>query len=300
MSEHNSLNDQITGTDDLIKDSNTSTFMNDVIRASMNVPVIVDFWAPGSTQCAELTSLLEAEVTAAKGAVKLVKINLQENPEIANQFQVQAVPTVYALKNGQPVDGFQGPMPGPELKKFIQKLTGANEQFGELLEEAATHLSKGEAQAAVDIYANILREDPQNPDALGGLIKCYIEVGELTAAKETLEMLEDDLLKHEAIQSAKSALDLAEKADDTGDIAELQAAVTANPSDHEKRLELAIAAAAANKRQIAIDELLTILRTNLQWQDGIARKQLLEFFEAWGPKDPHTIEGRKQLTSLLF
>ncbi len=300
MSEHNALNDQILGTEGLIKDGDTSTFMQDVVQASTQCPVIVDFWAPGSAACAQLTPLLETAVKAAKGAVKLVKINLQDNPDLAAQFQVQNVPTVYALKNGQPVDGFAGPMPENELKNFIQKLTGQDGQIAEQIEQANEHLNKGDAQAAVDIFAAILREDPQQPDALGGLIKCYIQAGDLTAAQETLDMLDEELLAHDAIQSAKTALELTQKGGDAGDIAQLAQTLTNNPDDHATRFDLALAQAAKNNRADAVEELITILKKNLKWNEDAARTQLLEFFEAWGPTDPNTIEGRKQLTSLLF
>ena len=300
MSEQNAANDQMIGTQDLIKDVTTSNFMTHVIQASTQTPVIVAFWAPGSAACAQLTSQLETQVQAAKGAVKLAKVNLQENPELAGQLQVQAVPTIYAFQNGRPVDGFAGAMPDNELKNFVQKLTGNNEAIAEQLELANAHLNKGEAQAAVDIFALILRDDPQNPEALGGLIKCYIDVGDLDTAKETLEMLDDDMLKQTPIQSAKTALELAEKTDQAGDASELVTALQANPDDHQKRFDLALALAAKNDREGVVEQLTTILRKNVKWNEGAARTQLLEFFEAWGPTDEHTISGRKQLASLLF
>ena len=288
------------GTQDLIKDVTTANFMTDVIQASTDTPIIVDFWAPSSAACAQLTSQLESLVQAAKGAVKLAKVNLQENPELAGQLQVQAVPTIYAFQNGRPVDGFAGAMPEADLKKFVQKLTGNNEAVAEQLELANAHLTKGEAQAAVDIFALILRDDPQNPDALGGLIKCYIEVGDIDTAKETLEMLDDELLQQAPIQSAKTALELAEKTDQAGDVSELIAALETNPEDHQQRFDLALALAAKNDREGVVEQLITIMRKNVNWNEGAARTQLLEFFEAWGPTDENTISGRKQLASLLF
>ena len=300
MSDPNTINDKMIGTQDLIKDVTTANFMTDVIQASTDTPIIVDFWAPGSAACAQLTSQLESLVQAAKGAVKLAKVNLQENPELAGQLQVQAVPTIYAFQNGRPVDGFAGAMPEADLKKFVQKLTGNNEAVAEQLELANAHLTKGEAQAAVDIFANILRDDPQNPDALGGLIKCYIEVGDIDTAKETLEMLDDELLQQAPIQSAKTALELAEKTDQAGDVSELIAALETNPEDHQQRFDLALALAAKNDREGVVEQLITIMRKNVNWNEGAARTQLLEFFEAWGPTDENTISGRKQLASLLF
>ncbi len=285
---------------DLIKDSTTQTFMEDVIAESQKVPVIVDFWAPNCTPCAQLTPALEAAVREAGGTVKLVKINTQACPDLAAQFRIQSVPTVYAFKDGQPVDGFQGAMPESELKKFVKKLSGAIEGMAEIIAEADEKREQGEAQLAADLYSQVLSQDPQNPDAIGGLMKCYIDIGELETAQQALTMMPKEIENHPAIISAKAALDLALKSGDTGDLAELISESQANPGNHEKRFELAIAYNANNKQAEAVDELIAILRHNMQWNDGAARAQLLEFFEAWGPKDPNTIEGRKKLSSLLF
>lgn len=300
MSEQHTFNGGPSGPSDLIKDADTKSFMNDVIKASTEQPVIVDFWTPGSPACAELTSKLEALVTAAGGAVKMVKINLAENQTLAAQFQIQSVPTVYAISNGQPVDGFQGLLPDPELKKFISKLSGDKADISAYLEMAEQKLAEGETAAAAEIFTAILRQDPESPESLAGLIKCYIEDGELKAARETLEMLDEDLSNHPAIKSARSALDLAEQAEDAGDLGELKTAVEQNPDDHQKRYDLAFAYAAKNQRTEAVDELINIIRKDLNWQDGAARTQLIAFFDAWGPKDENSIRGRKELASLLF
>lgn len=289
-----------TSSTPLIKDTTTATFMEDVIHASKECPVIVDFWAPNCAPCAQLTPALEDAVRAANGAVKLVKINLQENQQLAAQFQVQSVPTVFAIKNGQPVDAFAGVMPANELKTFIKNLTGDSNALNEALEAGDEKLRNNEPEAAAEIYTAILQQDPEHPEAIGGLIKCYIKVGEIETAKAMIEGMTDDMVKHSAIASAMAALDLAEKASDTGPIDELAAKVAAEPKNHQLRFDLAIAQNAANKRQEAVEELITILRQNIEWNEGAARSQLLEFFEAWGPKEPATIKGRRDLASLLF
>lgn len=291
---------EIVNPSDLIKDGSTATFMTDVIDASGKTPVIVDFWAPGCAPCAQLTPMLESAVLAAKGKVKLVKVNVQENPELAGQFQVQSVPTVYAVKNGQPVDGFAGAMPESQLKKFIKKLSGAKQDFTEELTAAENALAEGNNDQAIEIYSQILEQDQESPEALGGLIKCYIFAKDFKTAKEILESLEEDTANHSAIKSAEKALELAEKSGPVGDTEELAKAVNASPDDHQKRFDLAIAYAANGKHQQAVDELMTILQKQITWNDGAAKTQLLEFFEAWGPKDEATVNGRKQLAVLLF
>lgn len=300
MSEHSSLNSQHPDMTDIIKNGTTASVMKDVIEASKDCIIIVDFWAPNCAPCAQLTPALEAAVRAKKGAIKMVKINIDEHPQLAAQFQVQSVPTIYAVKDGQPIDGFQGALPESEIKKFIDKLTGKDTQAEEQLELANESLKAGEAQAAAEIYAQILASDPGNAEAISGLIKCYIAVGEIDTAKQTLEAITDDLKNHPAIESAKAALDLAEKAEDAGDVDDLKSQLETNPDNHQTRFDLAIACNARNHREDAVDELITILRKDMNWQEGTAKAQLLEFFEAWGPNEQVTIEGRKQLSSLMF
>lgn len=285
---------------DLIKDSTTKTFMEDVVAESQKVPVIVDFWAPNCAPCAQLTPALEAAVREEAGAVKLVKINTHECPDLAAQFRIQSVPTIYVFKDGQPIDGFAGAMPESEVKKFVKKLSGAAEGMAAIIDEANEKREAGDAQLAADLYSQILAQDPQNPDAIGGLMKCYIDIGEIETAQQALTMMPKEIENHAAITSAKAALDLALKSGDTGDLSGLIAEVQATPENHEKRFELAIAYNANNKQAEAVNELITILKHNMQWNDGAARTQLLEFFDAWGPKDENTIEGRKKLSSLLF
>lgn len=299
MSEQSAVNNLQSGTA-LIKDGTTATFMEDVINASKDCPVIVDFWAPNCAPCAQLTPALEAAVKEAKGAVKLVKINTQEHPQLAAQFQVQSVPTVFAVKDGRPVDAFAGVMPTSELKSFIQNLTGDSEALNEALELADEKLRTGEPEAAADLYTQILQQDPEQTEAIGGLIKCYIKVGEVETAKAMIEGMEDEMKSHSAIASAIAALDLAEKAGDTGPIDELEQKLSQDPGNHQLRFDLAIAHNAHNHREQAVEELITILTKNMEWNDGAAKAQLLEFFEAWGAKDPATIAGRRKLASLLF
>ncbi|GJM03477.1 MAG: co-chaperone YbbN [Rhodomicrobium sp.] len=300
MSEQIPTSANANGAAPLIKDTTTATFMEDVINASKECPVIIDFWAPNSAPCAQLTPALENAVKEAGGAVKLVKINLQENSQLAAQFQVQTVPTVFAMKNGQPVDAFAGVMPPNELKAFIKALTGDSNALNEALESADEKLRAGEAEAAAEIYASVLQQDPENAEAIGGLIKCYIEIGELETAKMTIESMTDELKNHSAIESAIKALELAEKAGDTGPLDELRAKRDAEPENYNILYELAIAESAHNNKEEAVSALMTILRKDLEWNDGAARAQLLEFFEAWGPKEPATISGRRNLASLLF
>lgn len=285
---------------DLIKDSTTATFMEDVIAESQNVPVIVDFWAPNCAPCAQLTPSLENLVKEQKGKVKLVKINTQTSPDLAAQFRIQSVPTVYAFKDGQPVDGFAGAMPESELKNFIKKLTGDADALSEIIAAADEKREAGEAQMAADLYSQILTQDPKNPNAIAGLMKCYIDIGELEPAEQALTMMPKEIENHPAIKSAKAALDLALKSGDSGDLDNLIRDCQNNPDNLDKKFELAIAYNANNKREEAVDELISILRKNMQWNEGAAKTQLLEFFDAWGPKDENTVEGRKKLSSLLF
>lgn len=284
----------------LIKDGTTQSFMADVIEQSKHVPVIVDFWAPNCAPCAQLTPALEAEVNAANGNVKLVKINTQANPDLAAQFRIQSVPTVYIFKDGQPIDGFAGAMPQSEIKKLIQNLSGENEQLAEALAIGNEHLENNDAQSAAEVFAHLLTIDPENPEAIAGLIKCYIKVGDLDIAAQTLDAVTVQLSTSPAILSAKAALELAQKANDTGDLEELVSAVNNDPKNFDKRYELAIAFNAKNRHNDALEQLITILQQNREWNEGKARTQLLELFEAWGPKNPATVAGRRQLSSLLF
>ncbi len=285
----------------LIKDTTTQAFVADVIEASRKVPVIVDFWAPWCGPCKQLTPVLEKVVKAARGAVRLVKMNIDEYPEVAGQLGVQSIPAVFAFKNGQPVDGFMGALPESQVKAFIQRLTGpggAEELPG--LDEAKAALEEGDIAGAASQFAAVLQADPDNVDAVGGLTKCYVAAGDFSRAEQTLGLVPPAKQTAEAYLSAKAALELAKKAGPKPDITSLEQAVAASPRDWDARYKLAIALNAKGKRQAAMDQLFEIVRKDRAWNDDAARKQLVEFFEAWGAKDPLTQAGRQRLSSLLF
>lgn len=285
---------------DLIKDTTTQTFVGDVLEPSRTVPVIVDFWAPWCGPCRQLTPLLEKAVKAARGQVRLVKMNIDEHPAVAAQLGVQSIPAVFAFKNGQPVDGFMGALPESQVMAFIQRLTGADDEAGAALEDAQAAFDAGDFGAAAAIFAQLLQADPENVDALGGLAKCYVATGDFARAEQTLALAAPAKQSHSAYLSAKAALELAKKAGAKPDIAALERAVAATPKDWDSRFKLAIALSAKNERQQAMDHLFEIVRQDRSWNDDAARKQLVEFFEAWGPKDSLTVSGRQRLSSLLF
>jgi len=285
---------------DLIKETTTHTFVADVIEASRKVPVIVDFWAPWCGPCRQLTPVLEKVVKAARGAVRLVKMNIDEHPEVAGQLGVQSIPAVFAFKNGQPVDGFMGALPESQVKAFVQRLVGpgANEEPG--IEEAKAAFDAGDMGGAAAQYAAIMQGDPENVEAIAGLAKCYIATGDFGQAQQTLALVPPAKQTAEAYLGAKAALELARKAGPKPDIAALERAVSADPRDWDARFKLAIALNAKGQRQQAMDHLFEIVRKDRAWNDDAARKQLIELFEAWGAKDPMTQAGRQRLSSLLF
>lgn len=289
-------------TDELIKDTTTATFMADVVEASQQVPVIVDFWAPWCGPCKQLTPVLEKVVTAAQGAVRLVKMNIDDHPEVAGQLRVQSIPAVFAFKNGQPVDAFQGALPESQIRQFIEKLAGEigptpAEQMVALGAEAA---AAGDIQRAAELFAGAIQQEPGNPQAIAGLAQCYLAAGDLAHAEQTLEMAPAELANDPAIAAARAAIQLEAKAGDVGETAPLLAAVEANPKDHQARFDLAIALNATGDREGAVSHLLEIVAQDRAWNDDGARKQLLEFFDAYGPTDEATKDGRRRLSSLLF
>jgi putative thioredoxin len=284
----------------LIKDTTTQTFMADVIEASRKVPVIVDFWAPWCGPCRQLTPVLEKLVKAARGAVRLVKMNIDEHPQVAAQLGVQSIPAVFGFKNGQPVDGFMGALPESQVRAFIQRLTGPQAAPGMGLEEAQAAFDAGDMGTAAAGFASILQDDPENADAIGGLARCYIATGDLDRAEQTLALLPPAKQNAPGYTSAKAALELARKAGPKADIQALEQAIASNPRDWDARFKLALALNAKGQRQQAMEHLFDIVRKDRAWNEDAARKQLVEFFEAWGPKDPLTQAGRQRLSSLLF
>ena len=293
---------QTPGAGELITATTTETFIADVIEASRRVPVIVDFWAPWCGPCKQLTPLLEKVVLAARGAVKLVKMNIDEHPAIAQQLQIKSIPAVFAFKGGQPVDAFMGMVPESQLRAFIEQLAGGigPTPAEEIITAAQQALAAGDLGAAAQLFAQAVQEDPGNPVAIAGLARCYLQSGDLDRARQTLGLAPPDALKHPDMIAAQAALGIAEKAINIGDLGPLYARLEQNPKDHEARLELAIALNAKNDRQGAVDQLLEIVEMDRQWNDAAARKQLVEFFDAYGPQDEITLSGRRRLSSILF
>jgi putative thioredoxin len=288
---------------DLIKESNIDTFMADVVEASRQVPVIVDFWAPWCGPCKTLGPMLEKAVREAKGAVRMVKVNIDENPEIAQQMRIQSIPAVYAFKGGRPVDGFVGAVPESQIKTFVKRLGGDTgpSPVEQALEEAKAALDAGDAGTASAIYGQILSREPANAPAAAGLALCYIAAGDDAQAKELLDGLPPEAQKHADVQRARSALELAQQAANaSGDLAQLQQKVAQDPKDHQARHDLALALFAGGQQEAAIDQLLELFKRDRKWNDDGARKQLVKFFEALGGTHPLTINGRRRLSSLMF
>ena len=287
---------------DVVKDTTTQTFMKDVIEESKRQPVLVDFWAPWCGPCKQLTPVLEKAVKAAKGKVKLTKMNIDEHPAIPGQMGIQSIPAVIAFVNGQPADGFMGALPESQVVAFLERLTkekiGGEEQ--DLLKTADAALAGGDAAGAADMYAQLLSEDAANVPALAGLARCYVETGALEQAKQTLALVPEAKRNEAAVVAARAALEVAEQAKSLGPVTELEEKVRANPLDHQARFDLAIALNATGKREDAAQHLLEIVRRDRKWNDDGARKQLVQFFEAWGPTEEATVAGRKRLSSILF
>jgi len=290
---------------DLIKETTTSTFVSDVIEASSEVPVLVDFWAPWCGPCKQLTPMLEKAVKAAGGKVKLVKMNIDTYPEVAGQLGIQSIPAVFAFKDGRPVDGFMGAVSEGELRQFIDRVTaggggGGADETQEKLSAAETALEQGSINEAATVFAEVLKSDNQNVTALAGLAKCYIKMGDVARAEQMLELVPAAKQNDTAVTSAKAMLDLARKAEEASDTSELEQKVADNPDDLQARFDFALALQASGKREAAMEQLLEIVRRDRTWNDGAARQQLVEFFEAWGPHDPLTVKARQRLSTLLF
>lgn len=286
----------------LITEGSEKDFMQTVVEASREVPVIVDFWAPWCGPCKTLGPALEAAVTAAKGKVRMVKINVDQNQQIAAQLRVQSIPTVYAFWQGQPVDGFQGALPASEIKAFVDKAAalGGDGGLAEALEAAEEMLAEGAAADAAQTFAAILSEEPGNAGAFSGIARCYIAMGELDQAEALLANAPAEIAKAAEVDAARAQLALARQAADAGPVDELRAAVDADPADHQARFDLAQALYATGDVEGAIDQLLDLFRRDREWNDGAAKTQLFTIFDALKPGDPIGTRGRRKLSSMIF
>ena len=290
------------GADATVTDITTQGFRQDVLAESMNRPVLVDFWAPWCGPCKQLTPVIEKAVQAAGGKVKLVKMNIDEHPQIPGQLGIQSIPAVIAFQRGQPVDGFMGALPESQVRQFIERLVGplGPGATAELMQEAETLLAAGDAPGAAELYGAVLEQEPDNLAAIGALAKLHVEAGDLEGAKGILALAPEAKQGDVALAGARAAIELAEQAASLGDHAELQARVDADPNDHQARFDLAVALGAAGDRDGATDHLVEIVKRDRTWNDDGARKQLLQYFDAWGLMDPSSIAGRRKLSAAVF
>ena len=297
---------KVAGDADLIKDGSIQTFARDVLDASIKVPVLVDFWAPWCGPCKQLTPVLEKLVRAAKGKVRLVKIDIDQNPELAQQLRIQSVPTVYAFMGGQPVTGFAGAQPESQIKALIDKLVAGAAQGAaapeedDLLAAAQDAAAHGDGRTAGRLFRQLLAEEPGKPEAIGGLARVLITERKLAEAKALLDEAPKESANHVAVSGARAALALAEEAGDLGDPTVLLARVEGNADDHDARYRLATLMFLRGQVETAMENLVQIVRCDRSWEDELARKQLVKFFDALGPKHPATLKGRRMLSSVLF
>jgi putative thioredoxin len=284
----------------LVKDATTASFAAEVIAESARQPVLADFWAPWCEPCKQLAPVLEKIVKAADGKVKLVRMNIDEHPEIPGRLGVRSIPAVIAFQHGQPIDGFMGALPEREVKGFVERLVGPLDDDADRLAEAEALLAAGDAEGAADLYSAIIAENPGDPAAVAGLAKLLISAGELDSARTVLASVAAGGERDNAIIAARAALDLAGQAAALGDASELMRKIAASPGDHQARFDFAILLNAQNRREEAAAELVEIVKRDRGWNDDGARKQLLQFFDAWGAVDPATISARRKLSALLF
>jgi putative thioredoxin len=287
---------------DIIKEVTLATFAKDVLEASRTVPVLVDFWAPWCEPCKQLTPILEKVVRSYGGKVRLVKVNIDQNQTLASQLRIQSIPTVYAFRDGRPLDGFQGAQPESAVRAFVERLLGEEAAMDAAAAIAAADqaVEAGDLQGAAEVYAAVLQEDPQNVAALAGLARCYLKSGDVARAEQTLGLVPPDKRDAGPVASVRAALELAKVAGKAGDVGKLRAKVEAEPANHQARIDYAIALAASGKKSEAAEQLLESFRRDRKWNEEAARKQLVKLFDAWGPKDPATLEGRRKLSSILF
>ncbi|HUG63342.1 MAG TPA: thioredoxin [Methylomirabilota bacterium] len=288
--------------DELILDTTTRDFARDVIEASRKAPVLVDFWAPWCGPCKQLTPVLEKAVRAAAGAVRLVKMNIDEHPQVAGQLGIQSIPAVLAFVDGRPLDGFMGALPESQVKQFIERVAGpiGPSELEQLLDQGGAMLAEKAFETAAELFMAAMQTDPESLPAVAGLSRALVGLGRLNDARGLLDGVAEARRGDPAIAGARAELELAEQTADLGDTSVLVARIEADPNDHEARLELALALAARDERKAAVDHLVESVRRERGWNDDASRKQLVQFFDAWGPTDAATLYGRRRLSSVLF